>query len=119
MEQQASKLSFEDSINSGKSLQSSYFLKVRYLKTLSAITIQRPVDDDRMNNEGTKSNGRGNKCSPRKHVPVLFHPAQIPHDLTCAGTRAAAVEASNRVLLAKAFYRKAHIIAGYKIAFLR
>jgi hypothetical protein len=35
--------------------------------------------------------GRGNRSTRVKPAPVLFRPPQIPHHLTLAGTRAAAV----------------------------
>jgi hypothetical protein len=35
--------------------------------------------------------GRGNQSTRRKPAPVLLGPPQIPHDLTRAGIRAAAV----------------------------
>jgi hypothetical protein len=37
-------------------------------------------------------NGRGNRSTRRKPAPVPLLPPQIPHDLTWARTRAAAVE---------------------------
>jgi hypothetical protein len=35
--------------------------------------------------------GRGNRSTRRKPAPVPLCPPQIPHDLSWAGTRAAAV----------------------------
>jgi hypothetical protein len=35
--------------------------------------------------------GRGNRSTPRKTAPVPLFPPQIPHDLTQARTRTAAV----------------------------
>jgi hypothetical protein len=35
--------------------------------------------------------GRGNRSTQRKHAPVALCAPQIPHDLTRARTRAAAV----------------------------
>jgi hypothetical protein len=48
-------------------------------------------DDDDYGAVGGIRIGRGNRSTRRKPVPVPLYPPQIPHDLTCDQTRAAAV----------------------------
>jgi hypothetical protein len=56
------------------------------------------IDDDECGTVGGMRIGRGSRSNRRKHAPVPLCPPQIPHDLTWARTRAAAV--GNRRLTA-------------------
>jgi hypothetical protein len=49
------------------------------------------IDDGDCGAIGGMKIGRGNRSTGRKHAPVPLCPPQIPHDLTQARTRAAAV----------------------------
>jgi hypothetical protein len=55
----------------------------------------RMIHHDDCEASGGMKIGRGNRSIRRKPAPMLLCPSQIPHDQTRAGTRAAAVEASN------------------------
>jgi hypothetical protein len=57
----------------------------------SATYQPRMRDDDECGAVGGMRIGRGNRTTRRKPAPVPLCPPQIPHDLTCARTRAAAV----------------------------
>jgi hypothetical protein len=49
------------------------------------------IDDDGGGAIGGMRIGRGNLSARRKPAPVTLRPTQVPHDLTGARTRAAAV----------------------------
>jgi hypothetical protein len=49
------------------------------------------IDDGDCGAIGGMKIGRGNRSTRRKPAPVPHFASQIPHDLTPAGTRAAAV----------------------------
>jgi hypothetical protein len=49
------------------------------------------IDDDERGAVDGIQIGRGNRITRRKPAPVPLCPPRIPHDLTWAGTRAAAV----------------------------
>jgi hypothetical protein len=49
------------------------------------------INDDERGAFGGMITGRGNRSTRRKTATLLLCPPQIPYDLTCARTRAAAV----------------------------
>jgi hypothetical protein len=49
------------------------------------------IDDDECGAVGGMRIGEGNRSTRGKPAPVPLYPPQIPHDLTWARTRAAAV----------------------------
>jgi hypothetical protein len=53
--------------------------------------VPAPDDDDDCGAIGGMRIGRGNRSTRRKPAPVPLCPPQTPHDLTQAGSRAAAV----------------------------
>jgi hypothetical protein len=57
----------------------------------------RMIDDDQCGIVGEMRIDRGNRGTRRKSVPMPFCPPPIPHDLTWARTRAAAVGVVNRI----------------------
>jgi hypothetical protein len=58
----------------------------------------RMIDDDEFGTVGGLRIGRGNRSTRRKPTPMPSCPPQIPHDLTWAQARAAAL--GNRRLTA-------------------
>jgi hypothetical protein len=60
-------------------------------RPLTGLLHQPRMIDDEWGALGGMRIDRGNRSTRRKPVPVIFSPPQIPHDLTCARTRAAAV----------------------------
>jgi hypothetical protein len=66
------------------------------------------IDDDDCGAVGGMRIGRGNRSTRRKPAPVPLCPLQIPHDLTWARTRAAAVgsRATNRLSYGTAYTEK-------------
>jgi hypothetical protein len=62
-----------------------------------------PDDDDECGAGGGMRIGRGNRSTRRKPAQIQLCPPQIPHDLTWARTRAAAV--GSRRLTARAVAR--------------
>jgi hypothetical protein len=61
------------------------------LQPLLAYCTSPTIDDTDCGAMGGMKIGRGNRSSQRKPAPVPLCPPQIPHDLTRARTRAAAV----------------------------
>jgi hypothetical protein len=53
--------------------------------------VPAPVDDDECTAVGGMRIDRGNRSTRSKPVPVPLCTPQIPHNVTCARTRAAAV----------------------------
>jgi hypothetical protein len=64
--------------------------------------LYRMIDDDECGAVGGMRLGKGNRSTQRKPAPVSFWPQQIPHDLTWARTRTAAV--GSRRLTAQSCY---------------
>jgi hypothetical protein len=60
-------------------------------RPLIGLLYQPPMIDDECGAVGGMRIGRGNRSTRRKPTLVPLCPPQMPHDLTCARTRAAAV----------------------------
>jgi hypothetical protein len=73
--------------------------------------VPAPDDDDECGAVGGMRIGRGNRSTRRKPAPVPLCPPQIPHHLTWARTRAAAV--GSRRLTAYAMARPITVFGDY------
>jgi hypothetical protein len=60
-------------------------------RLLTGLLYQLRMIDDRCGAFGGMRIGKGNRSTRRKSAPVPLCPQQIPHDLTWAGTRGAAI----------------------------
>jgi hypothetical protein len=92
-----------------------YFLVSWVGATIGLFYQLRMIDDDECGAVGGMRIGRGNRTTRRKPAPLPLCPPQIPHDLTCARTRAAAVRSRRLTSWAMARPNR-HFVEGLRKA---